>query len=209
MDNVLQKIEQFKIVPVVTIQKMKDAEGILGALCRGGLPVAEICFRTDCAEEAIRLAAETFPRMLVGAGTVINGEQCRRALAAGAKFIVSPGLSTEVAKVCQEENVPYLPGIVTPTEIMQALSLGLTQLKFFPAGNFGGLKTIKALSAAFPQARFMPTGGVSLENVNEYLSFSKIFACGGSWMVKGNAEEIEKSTRAAVAAVKGGSHDTI
>lgn len=209
MDNVLQKIEQFKIVPVVTIQKMKDAEGILGALCRGGLPVAEICFRTDCAEEAIRLAAAKFPQMLVGAGTVINGEQCRRALAAGAKFIVSPGLSAEVAKVCQEENVPYLPGVVTPTEIMQALSLGLTQLKFFPAGNYGGLKTIKALSAAFPQARFMPTGGVSLENVNEYLSFSKIFACGGSWMVKGNAEEIEKSTRAAVAAVKGGSHDTI
>ncbi len=209
MDNVLQKIEQFRLVPVVTIAEQKDAEGILGALCRGGLPVAEICFRTDCAEEAIRLAAEKFPHMLVGAGTVINGEQCRRALAAGAKFIVSPGLSAEVAKVCQEENVPYLPGVVTPTEIMQALSLGLTQLKFFPAGNYGGLKTIKALSAAFPQARFMPTGGVSLENVNEYLSFSKIFACGGSWMVKGNAEEIEKSTRAAVAAVKGGSHDTI
>ncbi len=185
MDNVLQKIEQFKIVPVVTIAERKDAEGMLGALCRGGLPVAEICFRTDCAEEAIRLAAEKFPQMLVGAGTVINGEQCRRALAAGAKFIVSPGLSAEVAKVCQEENVPYLPGVVTATEIMQALS------------------------AAFPQVRFMPTGGVSLENVNEYLSFSKIFACGGSWMVKGNAEEIEKSTRAAVAAVKGGSHDTI
>ena len=209
MDNVLQKIEQFKIVPVVTIQKMKDAEGILGALCRGGLPVAEICFRTDCAEEAIRLAAAKFPQMLVGAGTVINGEQCRRALAAGAKFIVSPGLSAEVAEVCREARVPYLPGVVTPTEIMQALSLGLTQLKFFPAGNFGGLKTIKALSAAFPQVRFMPTGGVSLENVNEYLSFSQIFACGGSWMVKGNAEEIEKSTRAAVAAVKGESHDTI
>lgn len=209
MDNVLKKIEQFKIVPVVTIAERKDAEGILGALCRGGLPVAEICFRTDCAEEAIRLAAEKFPQMLVGAGTVINGEQCRRALAAGAKFIVSPGLSAEVAKVCQEGNVPYLPGVVTATEIMQALSLGLTLLKFFPAGNFGGLKTIKALSAAFPQVGFMPTGGVSLENVNEYLSFSKIFACGGSWMVKGNAEEIEKSTRAAVAAVKGGSHDTI
>ena len=209
MDNVLQKIEQFKIVPVVTIAERKDAEGILGALCRGGLPVAEICFRTDCAEEAISLAAEKFPQMLVGAGTVINGEQCRRALAAGAKFIVSPGLSAEVAKVCQEGNVPYLPGVVTATEIMQALSLGLTLLKFFPAGNFGGLKTIKALSAAFPQVGFMPTGGVSLENVNEYLSFSKIFACGGSWMVKGNAEEIEKSTRAAVAAVKGGSHDTI
>ena len=209
MDNVLQRIEQYKIIPVVTVQKIEEAEGMLGVLVRGGLPVAEICFRTDCAEEAIRLAAKKFPQMLVGAGTVINGEQCTRALAAGAKFIVSPGLSAEVAEVCREAKVSYLPGVVTPTEIIQALSMGLTYLKFFPAGNFGGLKTIKALSAAFPQVRFMPTGGVSLENVGEYLSFSKIFACGGSWMMKGNEKEIEKSTCAAVAAVKGESHDTI
>ena len=203
MDNVLQKIEQMRLVPVVTIQRIEDADEMLGALVAGGLPVAEICFRTDCAEEAIKLAVKKYPDMLVGAGTVINKEQCERAIKAGAKFIVSPGLSEEVAEVCKEKDVPYLPGIVTPTEIMKALSLGLTNLKFFPAGNFGGLKTIKALSAAFPQVRFMPTGGVSLENMNEYLSFPKIFACGGSWMMKGTAEEIEEKTRAAVAAAKG------
>ncbi len=198
MDNVLQKIEQFKIVPVVTIQRIEDAEGMLGALCRGGLPVAEICFRTDCAEEAIRLAAKKFPQMLIGAGTVIGGEQCTRALAAGAKFIVSPGLSEEAGFLCMQRRALYLPGAVTPSEIIKAISLGLTCLKFFPAESFGGLKTIKSLSAAFPQVRFMPTGGVSLENVNEYLSFPKIFACGGSWMMKGNAKEIEEKTTRAV-----------
>ncbi len=203
MKDVLQKIEQVRLVPVVTIQKIEDAEEMLGALVEGGLPVVEICFRTDCAEEAIKLAVKEYPEMLIGAGTVINGEQCERAIAAGAKFIVSPGLSEDVARVCYERSVLYLPGVVTPTEIMKALSLGLTYLKFFPAGNFGGLNTIKALSAAFPQVKFMPTGGVSLENMNEYLSFPKIFACGGSWMMKGNAEEIEQNTRAAVAAAKG------
>lgn len=203
MKDVLQKIEQVRLVPVVTIQKIEDAEEMLGALVEGGLPVAEICFRTECAEEAIKLTVKEYPEMLIGAGTVITGEQCERAIAAGAKFIVSPGLSEDVARVCYERSVLYLPGVVTPTEIMKALSLGLTYLKFFPAGNFGGLNTIKALSAAFPQVKFMPTGGVSLENMNEYLSFPKIFACGGSWMMKGNAEEIEQNTRAAVAAAKG------
>ena len=198
MDNVLQKIEQFKIVPVVTIQKIEDAEGMLGALCRGGLPLAEICFRTDCAEEAIRLATKKFPQMLVGAGTVINGEQCTRALAAGAKFIVSPGISEEAGFLCMQRRALYLPGVVTPSEIIKAISLGLTNLKFFPAESFGGLKTIKALSAAFPQLRFMPTGGISLENIKEYLSFPKIFACGGSWMMKGSIQEIEEKTTRAV-----------
>ena len=203
MDNVLQRIEGYKLVPVVTLQKLEDAEGTLGALCRGGLPVAEICFRTDCAAEAIGLAAKKFPELLVGAGTVINKEQCKQAIGAGAKFIVSPGLSKEVAEVCAKRDILYLPGVVTPTEIVKALALGLTYLKFFPAENFGGLKTIKALSAAFPQVKFMPTGGVSPENMKEYLAFPKIFACGGSWMAKGNAEEIEQKTRAAVAALKG------
>lgn len=203
MKDVLQKIEQYKIVPVVTIQKIEDAKGMLEGLLEGGLPVAEICFRTDCAEEAIRLAVKEYPAMLVGAGTVINKEQCERAIGEGAKFIVSPGLSEEVAKVCREKNVPYLPGVVTSTEIMQALSLNLTYLKFFPAGSFGGLKTIRALSAAFPQVRFMPTGGVNLANMNEYLSFPNIFACGGSWMMQGSREEIAEKTRAAVHAAKG------
>ena len=203
MDNILEKIERYKIVPVVTIQKIDDTADMLEGLLEGGLPVAEICFRTDCADEAIKLAVKEYPAMLVGAGTVINGEQCERAVKAGAKFIVSPGLSEEVAKVCREKNVPYLPGVVTPTEIMKALALGLTRLKFFPAGSFGGLNTIKALSAAFPQVRFMPTGGVNLANMNEYLSFPNIFACGGSWMMQGSREEIAGQTRAAVLATKG------
>ena len=203
MDNVFEKIERYKIVPVVTIQKIEDTAGMLEGLLKGGLPVAEICFRTDCAEEAIKLAVKKYPEMRVGAGTVINKEQCERAIGAGAKFIVSPGLSEEVAKVCREKNVPYLPGVVTPTEIMKALALGLTRLKFFPAGSFGGLNTIKALSAAFPQVRFMPTGGVNLANMNEYLSFPNIFACGGSWMMQGSREEIAEQTRAAVLAAKG------
>lgn len=203
MKDVLQKIEQYKIVPVVTIQKIEDTADMLEGLLEGGLPVAEICFRTDCAEEAIKLAVKKYPEMLVGAGTVINGEQCERAIGAGAKFIVSPGLSESVAKVCEEKEILYLPGVVTPTEIMQALALGLTRLKFFPAGSFGGLNTIKALSAAFPQVRFMPTGGVNLANMNEYLSFPNIFACGGSWMMQGSREEIAEQTRAAVLAAKG------
>ena len=203
MKDVLQKIEQVRLVPVVTVRKIADAKDMLEGLLEGGLPVAEICFRTECAEEAIKLAVKEYPAMLVGAGTVINGEQCERAIKAGAKFIVSPGLSEEVAKVCGEKDILYLPGVVTPTEIMKALSLGLTHLKFFPAGNFGGLNTIKALSAAFPQVQFMPTGGVNLTNMNEYLAFPQIFACGGSWMMKGNAEEIEQNTRAAVLVAKG------
>ena len=203
MKDVLQKIEQVRLVPVVTVRKIADAKDMLEGLLEGGLPVAEICFRTECAEEAIKLAVKEYPDMLVGAGTVINGEQCERAVKAGAKFIVSPGLSEEVAKVCREKNVPYLPGVVTPTEIMEALSLGLTRLKFFPAGSFGGLNTIKALSAAFPQVKFMPTGGVNLANMNEYLAFSKIFACGGSWMMQGSREEIAENARAAVLAAKG------
>ena len=203
MKDVLQKIEQVKLVPVVTIQKIEDTADMLEGLLEGGLPVAEICFRTDCAEEAIKLAVKEYPEMLVGAGTVINGEQCERAVKAGAKFIVSPGLSESVAKVCEEKEILYLPGVVTPTEIMQALSLNLTYLKFFPAGSFGGLNTIKALSAVFPQVRFMPTGGVNLANMNEYLSFPNIFACGGSWMMQGSREEIVEQTRAAVLAAKG------
>ena len=203
MKDVLQKIEQVKLVPVVTVRTTADAKGMLEGLLEGGLPVAEICFRTDCAEEAIKLAVKEYPAMLVGAGTVINKEQCERAIGAGAKFIVSPGLSESVAKVCEEKEILYLPGVVTPTEIMKALALGLTRLKFFPAGSFGGLNTIKALSAAFPQVRFLPTGGVNLANMNEYLSFPNIFACGGSWMMQGSREEIAEQTRAAVLAAKG------
>lgn len=196
--NVTQRIEELKIVPVVVIERPEDARPMLGGLVKGGLPVAEITFRTACAEDAIKLACAEFPDMLAGAGTVINAGQCERAIAAGAKFIVSPGLSANVVRVCAERGVPYFPGVVTPTEIMAALELGLTDLKFFPASDFGGLKTIKALCSAFPAVRFMPTGGVNESNVLEFLGFKKIFAVGGTWMLKGDIAGIEQRTASAV-----------
>ena len=202
--EVSERIRELRIVPVVVINREEDAEGMLGALVRGGLPVAEITFRTACAPYAIRLACEKYPEMLVGAGTVINAEQCSEAIACGAKFIVSPGLAEDVAAVCREKGVPYYPGIVTPTEIIKAVSLGLTDLKFVPACQDGGLKTTKALAAAFPQVRFMPTGGVNEDNVLEFLGYDRIFACGGSWMMKGTPAEIEAKTASAVALVGGG-----
>ncbi len=201
--NVVERFQELKIVPVVVLNKLEDTLPTIGALVRGGLPVAEITFRTACAADAIRLAVKEYPDALIGAGTVITAEQCEQAIACGAKFIVSPGLSSSVAKVCKEKNVPYFPGLVTPTEVIAALDLGLNMLKFFPASNFGGLKTIKAICAAFPQVKFMPTGGVSEDNVLEFLSYDKIFACGGSWMTKGTPEEIEAKTRSAVALVGG------
>ena len=191
-------IEKFKVIPVVVLHSEKEAREQLSALCAGGLPVAEITFRTDYAEEGIRYAVKNFPELYVGAGTVINAGQCERAITAGARFIVSPGLSGEVAEVCKQNNVPYLPGCVTPTEIMEALSLGITTIKFFPANVYGGLAAIKALSAPFPQITFVPTGGINTDNLKEILSFDKITAVGGSWMMKGdiieNCERILKLT---------------
>ena len=201
--NVLQEIERIKLVPVVVLNKVEDTLPTIKALVAGDVPVAEICFRTECAAECIKVAVKEFPDALIGAGTVINEEQCEEAIACGAKFIVSPGLSKKVAKVCFKHNIPYLPGVVTPTEIMKAISLGLTTLKFFPAGVFGGLKAIKALGAAFPQVRFMPTGGVSDANLKEFIECEKIIACGGSWMCKGTPEEITAKCLASRAIIKG------
>ncbi len=178
-----------KVIPVVVINKVEDTIPTMQALCDGNLPVAEITFRTACAEEAIKIASQNFPDMYVGAGTVINLDQCVRAHKAGAKFIVSPGLSKEVAVYCNENNLPYYPGCVTPTEIMQAIELGLKVVKFFPANVYGGLKAIKALAGPFPQIKFIPTGGVSLENLKEFIDYDKIFAVGGSWMMKGDIKE--------------------
>ena len=175
-----------KVVPVVVINSIEQTLPTMQALCDGNLPVAEITFRTACAEEAIRLATKNFPDMYIGAGTVINVEQCKKAIDAGAKFIVSPGLSKEVALYCQEKGVTYYPGCVTPTEIMEAISLGIKVVKFFPANVYGGLKAIKALAGPFGQIKFLPTGGVSEENLKEFLECDKIFAVGGSWMMKGD-----------------------
>lgn len=178
-----------KYIPVVVIKELSETDKILSALKADGINCAEITFRTACAEEAIEYAAKNYPEMSIGAGTVINAEQCRAALKAGAKFIVSPGLSVSVAEVCRENGVPYYPGCVTPTEIMQALELGITTVKFFPANIYGGLKALRALSAPFPQVRFIPTGGVDRGNIDEFLAFDKVIAIGGSFFVK---EALEK-----------------
>ncbi len=182
-----------KFVPVVVIKELSETEKILTALKKSGINCAEITFRTACAAEAIALACKKFPDMSVGAGTVINVKQCKDALKAGAQFIVSPGLSVPVAKICKKNNVPYYPGCVTPTEIMQALDLGITTVKFFPANVYGGLAALKALSAPFPQVKFIPTGGVDRGNIDEFLAFDKIEAIGGSFFVKEALDKMEEN----------------
>ena len=191
-------ISQYKVVPVVVFNSVEEVRPKLTAMVKGGLPIAEITYRTACAGDAIKIAVEEFPEMLVGAGTVINKAQCEEAIALGARFIVSPGFSEEVAVYCNEKNIPYLGGCVTPTEVMTAISYGCKTIKFFPCSNYGGLPTMKALAAAFPQVNFLPTGGISDENLAEYLKWEKIFAVGGSWMMKGTPEEIAEKCRAAV-----------
>ncbi|MBR3104365.1 MAG: bifunctional 4-hydroxy-2-oxoglutarate aldolase/2-dehydro-3-deoxy-phosphogluconate aldolase [Lachnospiraceae bacterium] len=207
-DAVFQKFEEVGIIPVVVLNDAKDAEPLGKALMQGGLPAAEVTFRTAAAEESIRIMAEKFPDMLVGAGTVLTTDQVDRAVAAGAKFIVAPGLDEEVVKYCLEKDIPVCPGTQTASEMMKAIKLGLTHVKFFPAENAGGLAMIKAIGAALTALRFMPTGGINATNVVEYLKNDKIFCCGGSWMVKGDMikagqfDEIEKKVAEAAAIVK-------
>ena len=204
MNPILEQFQKLGIIPVVVIDDAKDAVPLAKALCEGGLPVAEVTFRTDAAEEAIRLMAEACPEMLVGAGTVLTTEQVDRAVAAGAKFIVSPGLNPKVVKYCQEKNVPITPGTARPTDIEMALELGLEVVKFFPAEQNGGLPMIKAMAAPYTKVKFMPTGGINAKNLKSYLDFDKIIACGGSWMVPkdlvaaGDFEAIKNLTREAV-----------
>ena len=186
MNPVLKQMQEFGIIPVVVLNDTKDAEPLGKALVEGGIPCAEVTFRTEAAEESIRIMAEKFPEMLVGAGTILTTEQVDRAVAAGAKFIVSPGLNPKVVQYCIDKNIPVTPGIITPGEMEQAIELGLEVVKFFPAESFGGLKTIKSMAAPYNKMKFMPTGGISPSNVREYLAFDKIIACGGSWMVAGN-----------------------
>ena len=193
------KLASIRVLPVVVIKNLEDTEPTLAALMEGGIPAAEITFRTACAADAIRIGAEKFPEMHIGAGTVINGAQAEQAIAAGATFIVSPGLSAEVAEVCKKADVPYFPGCATPTEIMQAISLGITTVKFFPANVYGGLGAIKALSGPFPQVKFLPTGGVDLSNIKDFLAIEKIVAVGGSFMMKG---DIKKNCEALMEVLK-------
>lgn len=180
-----------KFIPVVVIKELSETDRILTALKYSKINCAEITFRTSCAAEAIAYAVANYPDMEIGAGTVINAEQCEAALAAGATFIVSPGLSPSVAKICNERDIPYYPGCVTPTEIMAALELGITTVKFFPANVYGGLKALKALSSPFPQVKFIPTGGVDRSNIDEFLAFDKVAAIGGSFFVKESLEKME------------------
>ena len=208
MNDTLKQIGSTGIVPVVVLNKADDAEPLAQALVKGGLPCAEVTFRTDAAEESIRRIAKKFPEMFVGAGTVLTTEQADRAVGAGAKFIVSPGLNPKVVEHCLKKGYPITPGIMTPTELEMALGFGLDVVKFFPAENAGGLKMIKAMSAPYTMMKFMPTGGINATNVRDYLACNKILACGGSWMVKGdlvtagNFAEIERLTKEAAGIVK-------
>lgn len=209
MNEVLEQIQKIGIVPVVVLNDAKDAAPLAKALCEGGLPCAEVTFRTEAAEESIRIMATEFPEMLVGAGTVLTTEQVDRAVAAGAKFIVSPGLNPKVVKYCIEKGVPVTPGTSNPSDVEQAIELGLEVVKFFPAEAAGGLNMIKSMAAPYTNMKFMPTGGINAKNLNEYLAFPKILACGGSWMVKGDLvkagkfDEITALTREAVMTMLG------
>lgn len=208
MNEVLERIGKIGIVPVVVIDDAKDAEPLGKALMEGGLPCAEVTFRTAAAADAIKIMSEKFPDMLVGAGTVLTIEQADKAIEAGAKFIVSPGTNPKVVAHCIEKGIPVTPGTCTPTDVEMALSFGLDVVKFFPAEPAGGLKFIKAIAAPYTGVKFMPTGGINENNVKDYLAYDRILACGGSWMVKGDLikagdfEKIKELTKEAAAIVK-------
>ncbi len=193
MSTVNNRISEIGVVPVIKLSNPeRDAAPLAKALCEGGVPVAEVTFRAAGADTAIRLMKEACPEMLVGAGTVLSTEQVDKAIAAGAEFIVSPGLDVDLVKYCQEKNIPIYPGCTTPTDYHAAYKLGLEIIKFFPAEQSGGLAKIKAMSAPFPMFKVMPTGGISLKNLKEYLSAPVICACGGSYMVTADLIENNK-----------------
>lgn len=209
MHTVLEQIEKIGIVPVIAISDVEKAVPLAKALIAGGIPCAEVTFRTAEGEESIRRMAKEVPEILVGAGTVITTEQVDRAIAAGAKFIVSPGFNRKVVAYCNEKNIPITPGCSNPSDIERALEMGLSVVKFFPAEQSGGLDYIKAVSAPYTTVRFMPTGGVNAANITKYLAFDKIVACGGSWMVTadlingGKFDEITAMCKEAVRGVLG------
>ena len=183
-NSMISELYSIGLIPVIKIENPDDAVPLAKALIDGGLPAAEITFRTKCAAEAIKNITEAYPEMLVGAGTVLTTEQVDAAIAAGSKFIVSPGLNPKVVSYCLEKGTPMLPGCSSPSDVEAALELGLTTVKFFPAEAVGGLKMLKAMAAPYGQVTFMPTGGINADNLLEYLKFNKIVACGGSFMVK-------------------------
>lgn len=205
MKTLEERFYDYAVVPVVVLNDADDAIPLADALIKGGLPCAEVTFRTDAAEESIRRICESFPDMLVGAGTVLTTKQVERAYKAGAKFIVSPGFDPEIIDYCISIGLPVLPGCITPSEIAQAVKRGLNVVKFFPAEQSGGVAMIKAMAAPYSMVKFMPTGGISTKNLADYLSCDKILCCGGSWMVKedliksGSFDKITDMTREATA----------
>lgn len=209
IDPILKKVYALGILPVIKIEDASSAPALAGALINGGLPAAEVTFRTAAAADAIRAMHERFPDMLICAGTVLTPEQAKAAADAGASFIVSPGLNPKVVRYCLDHGIPVIPGCATPSDIEQAIELGLSAVKFFPAEANGGAAAIKAVSAPYPQMRFMPTGGVNLANLPAYLSNKKVLCCGGSFMVpgetlaEGDYEKITRLTAEAVRAVHG------
>jgi len=204
---VLDEIRRLKIVPVIVIDDAARALGLADALAGGGLPCAEITFRTPAASEALRRIAAERPDVLAGAGTVLTTEQAARARDAGARFIVSPGINPKVVEWCQDHSLPVFPGICTPTEIETALECGLNVVKFFPAEPSGGVGFLKAIAAPFPDLSFMPTGGITAANVREDLAFKRVVACGGSWMApqdwiqQGAFDRVREAVAAAVSSV--------
>lgn len=209
MNQVLQRVYEIGVIPVIAIEDAAKAVPLANALTAGGIPAAEVTFRTAAGEESIRQIARHCPDVLVGAGTVLSLEQCDRAVAAGARFIVSPGYNEALVARCLERGVPVLPGCVNASDMTRAVNAGLDTVKFFPAEQSGGLDFLKALAPVFPKLRFMPTGGVNAKNLNEYLGFERVVACGGTWMVKKDLvegerwEEITRLSRAAVQSMLG------
>ncbi|MGI6568794.1 MAG: bifunctional 4-hydroxy-2-oxoglutarate aldolase/2-dehydro-3-deoxy-phosphogluconate aldolase [Erysipelotrichaceae bacterium] len=208
MSEILNKIKEIGIVPVVVIDDAKDAIPLANALIEGGLKCAEVTFRTASAKETIKLIVDNFPDMLVGAGTVLTTKQVDDAIEAGARFIVSPGLNPKIVKYCNEKGILIIPGISNASDIEIALENNLEVVKFFPAELLGGLRMIKALAAPYVNVKFMPTGGINTSNVKEYLEYDRIIACGGSWMVSsklirsGEFQEISRLAREASEIVK-------
>ena len=205
MSDMMKLIGKYKLVPVVVLEDAKDAVSLAKSLIEGGLPCAEVTFRTAAAEERIRKMTEAFPEMLVGAGTVLTTEQVDRAVAAGAKFIVSPGFNPRIVDYCLDKGIPMIPGCCTPSDIEQALERGLEVVKFFPAEAAGGVPMLKALAGPYRNVRFMPTGGIGPANLKNYLALPAVLACGGSWMVKEslvNAGEFDKIRELTMEAVK-------
>ncbi|MCI9023045.1 MAG: bifunctional 4-hydroxy-2-oxoglutarate aldolase/2-dehydro-3-deoxy-phosphogluconate aldolase [Dorea sp.] len=204
MKTIAEQFYQYGVVPVVVLEDAKDAVRLAKALMDGGLPCAEVTFRTEAAEDAIRLMSKEYPDMLVGAGTVLTIDQVDRAVAAGARFIVSPGFDPEIVDYCLEKNIPVFPGCITPSEVAQAAKRGIEVVKFFPAEQAGGVAMIRSLAAPYTGMKFMPTGGISAKNLRDYLECDKILCCGGSWMVKsdlihqGEFDRIRDLTREAV-----------